>query len=317
MNRMTTNPLPDTGTMLLTDGGLETVLVFHDGTDLPAFAAFPLLDTSTGRDRLLRYFTDFTALAAAGGFGFVFETPTWRANPAWGPQLGYSAADLRPVADAAVALGHDVRAGWSGTAPFLVSGCVGPRGDGYVPGETMAAGEAAEHHRAQVGDLVAAGVDLVTALTLSYVDEAVGVVAAAAQQGVPSVVGFTLETDGRLPDGTPLGEAVEAVDAATGSAAAWFTLNCAHPDHVALALPEAPAAWMSRIGGLRPNASRMSHAELDTAEHLDDGDPAEFGPLTVDLARRLGSVRVLGGCCGTDARHVASIGTALSGSPVG
>ncbi len=293
--------------VLLTDGGLETVLVFHDGMDLPAFAAFPLLDTEDGRDRLRRYFREFMAVAAAAGTGFVVETPTWRANPEWGASLGRTPDDLRYVADAAVALGHGLRDTWTGTGPVLVSGCVGPRGDGYVPGRTMSAPEAAAYHRTQVGDLAAAGADLVSALTLSYVDEAVGFASAAAEHRIPSIVGFTVETDGRLPCGTPLGEAIEQVDAATGRSPAWFMVNCAHPDHVLPALPEEPAPWLSRVGAYRPNASRMSHAELDVADELDAGDPDDLAVGVVAVARRLPALRVVGGCCGTDVRHVAAI----------
>ncbi|MFC6239601.1 homocysteine S-methyltransferase family protein [Longivirga aurantiaca] len=297
--------------LMLTDGGLETVLVFHEGIDLPAFAAFPLLDSAEGRDALLRYHREFLTIAADAGAGYVHETPTWRANPAWGAEVGYSADGLRRIAFDSVAFGTSLRDEWSGTGGFLVSGCIGPRGDGYVPGTTMTPDQAAAYHRTQVGDLADAGVDLVTSFTLPYADEGTGLVAAAAEAGVPVVVGFTLETDGRLPSGESLGEAIEAVDAATGGYASWFMVNCAHPEHVLPAL-DGSAAWASRIGALRANASRMTHAELDEAEVLDDGDPDDLARGYVDLARLLPGLRVVGGCCGTDARHVAAIGAAMT-----
>ena len=263
--------------LMLTDGGLETVLVFEDERELPAFAAFPLLDTDAGKDRLRQYFREYMALAAEADAGYVLETPTWRANPDWGAELSYSRDDLRRIAHEALDLAGGLTQEWEGsTGSIFVSGCIGPRGDGYIPGETMSGPEAADYHRQQVGDLADAGADLVSAFTLSYAEEGVGVAAAAAERGVPSVIGFTVETDGRLPSGTSLGEAIEQVDAATGSAPAWFMVNCAHPDHVLPGLPETGAPWLSRISAIRANASRMTHAELDAMEVLDDGDAADF-----------------------------------------
>jgi len=302
---MTTNFLPDTaGGVLLTDAGLETVLVFEHGLDLPSFAAFPLLDDPAGRELLASYVGGFLQLAAEQGTGFVLETPTWRANPAWGPSVGYDAEALRRVNQDAVGFAraladrHDVKA--------AVSGCVGPRGDGYVPGDLLSPEQAFEHHRAQVTDLAEAGADLVTSFTLSYSDEAVGFVGAASAAGIPAVVGFTVETDGRLPSGEGLGAAIERVDHLTGGYAAWFMLNCAHPEHVAPGLAGA-GEWRQRVGALRANASRMSHTELDAVETLDDGDPAELAAGYLGLRPLLPGVRVLGGCCGTDLRHVTAI----------
>jgi len=298
---------------MLTDGGLETVLVFEDGRDLPAFAAFPLVETDEGKDRLRRYYRDYMLLAASSDAGYVLETPTWRANPDWGAELDYSLDDLRRVTHEAVSLADGLRKEWSGEGTFLVSGCIGPRGDGYVPGRTMSADEAAEYHRKQVGDLADAGTDLVTAFTLSYVEEGIGVAAAAAQRGIPAAIGFTVETDGRLPSGTPLGEAIQQVDSATGASASWFMVNCAHPEHVVPGIPEREEAWLSRIGGFRANASRMSHAELDEAEVLDDGDPEELAGGYLELRDRLPALRVIGGCCGTDIRHVTAASKAWRG----
>lgn len=284
----------------VTDGGLETVLVFHDGLDLPAFAAFPLLGTTEGTARLEAYYRDYAEVAQRHSTGLVVETPTWRANPDWGRELGFDADALAQVQRDAVALGR--RLG----PDAVVSGCLGPRGDGYVVGTAMSADEAAGYHRAQVATFADAGVDLVTTMTFTYADEAVGVVEAAVASGVPVVVGFTVETDGRLPSGQPLGEAVVEVDTRTGAAPAWYLVNCAHPDHVGPAFtPGAP--WLGRIGALRANASRLSHAELDEMEVLDDGDPAELAVGCHALAEHLPALRVLGGCCGTDVRHVEAL----------
>lgn len=304
--------------LMLTDGGLETVLVFHDGIDLPAFAAFPLVTTEEGRDRLAEYFRDFLRVAAPTGAGFVLETPTWRASSGWGAQLGFDREGLRRVSADSVALAHRLRAEWDGEGSVLVSGAMGPRGDGYVPGEMMTSAEAADYHLAQVRDFAEDGVDLVTSFTFSYAEEAIGQVMAAAEVGLPAVVGFTVETDGRLPSGQPLGAAIEAVDAATGGYASWFMVNCAHPSHVAPGL-EPGAPWTERVGAVRGNASRLSHAELDEAEVLDRGEPADLAEGTRGLAAALPGLRVVGGCCGTDVDHVAALATAFSapGQPGG
>jgi S-methylmethionine-dependent homocysteine/selenocysteine methylase len=257
----------------------------------------------------MRYSRDYLQLAARTGAGFVLETPAWRANHDWGAELGYTPNDLRRVNADGVGLAHQLRGEWTGDGPVLVSGCLGPRGDGYVPGTTMSPDRAAEYHRPQVAALAEAGADLVTSFTLSYVDEAIGVVAAAADVGVPVVAGFTVETDGRLPSGDSLAEAVRAVDASTGSYASWFMVNCAHPSHVRQALTGDPS-WMTRIGALRANASRLSHAELDEAAELDAGDPVQLGADYAGLAELLPELHVLGGCCGTDIRHVTAIAEA-------
>jgi S-methylmethionine-dependent homocysteine/selenocysteine methylase len=284
----------------LTDGGVETFLLFHEGLDLPCFASFPLLEDEQGRAALRRYFERFIAIADQHGLPFVLDTATWRANPDWGAQLGYDANALAAANREAVAFARAI----AGRRPAVtINGVLGPRGDGCVPGEQMSAGEAAAYHGWQIGVLRAAGVDRLTAVTLAYPDEAIGIVRAAA--GVPVVIGFTVETDGRLPDGTTIADAVERVDAATGGATDFFLINCAHPTHIAAGLDGAPQ--LARIGGLRVNASALSHAELDAAEELDEGDPAALARDNAALREALPSIRLLGGCCGTDHRHVAEI----------
>jgi homocysteine S-methyltransferase len=302
-------PLPQlTGHRLfITDGGLETTVMFEHGIDLPCFAAFPLLEDFGGRTLLRRYFEPFVALAAARGTGLIVDTATWRASPDWGSALGYSAARLDAINRDAVALAEEVReTAEARGVPTVVSGAIGPRGDGYVPGARMTPREAEAYHAVQIASFAQTSADMVCALTLTTADEAVGIVRAAQAEGLPVAVSFTVETDGRLPDGTALGDAVEAVDAATDAGAAYFMVNCAHPEHIEPALVGG-GAWLDRIAGLRANASRLSHAELDEAEELDAGDPEDLGAWYHDLRGHLRAVTVVGGCCGTDHRHVAAI----------
>ena len=283
----------------VTDGGLETELVFHRGMELPAFAAFPLVEQPEGPRILTDYYQGYAAIARAAGVGLVLETPTWRAIPDWAATLGYDKAALDRVNRRAVELLQQIST--DGLA-VRVSGVIGPRGDGYVASGQLAQ-EAADYHRTQVASLAGAGVDVLHAMTVTTVAEAAGVVMAARDAGIPVGVSFTLETDGCLPDGTPLREAVAQADAQ--AAADWYGINCAHPEHVRPALDG--GSWQERLQCFRPNASTLTHAELDVMEVLDEGDRDLLRTSTSALLTQLPSVTTLGGCCGTDATHVAAL----------
>lgn len=289
----------------LTDGGLETSLIFHQGVDLPLFAAFPLVETEGGRAALRRYWEPYLAVAREHDVGFVLDTATWRANPDWAAQLGYGARNLQAVNGAAVAFARELAADQRGV---VIEGVVGPRGDGYVVGEDMRPDEAAAYHGEQLAALAEAGVDQVAAITFTYPQEAIGFVREATVAGLSCIVSFTVETDGRLPNGATLRDAIETVEAETGGAAAGFMINCAHPTHFEEALVD--GSWLDRITGVRANASTMSHAELDAAEVLDDGDPEDLAGRYQALMGRLPALQVLGGCCGTDHRHIRAISDA-------
>ena len=289
---------------LLTDGGLETDLIFNRGIDLPEFAAFPLVDAEDGRDALRSYYSAYVRLAAQAQVQLLLETPTWRANPDHAANLGYDAPALDRVNQRSVELltqlaeqHDDELVGWQ------VGGVIGPRGDGYLTAGGVDPAAAADYHRPQLAAFAAAGADRATVLTLTDVGEGIGIAQAAADVGLPVVIGFTVETDGRLPDGSTLAAAITAVDAA--AAPTYFLINCAHPTHVAHALDN--GAWQQRIGALRVNASTMSHAELDVAEELDEGDPVQLAADQLPLLAAFPNVEVLGGCCGTDVRHVAEM----------
>ncbi|HMJ94293.1 MAG TPA: homocysteine S-methyltransferase family protein [Thermoleophilaceae bacterium] len=293
------------GELFLTDGGIETSLIFHQGLELPEFAAFVLLEDDDGLDHLRRYYEPYLALARESGAGFVLESPTWRASPGWAARLGVSGEKLDALNRRAIALMEELR-GSAADAPVVISGCVGPQGDGYRPSELLSAPAAREYHSTQIATFADTAADLVSALTMTYADEAIGVAQAARDAGIPAVISFTLETDGRLPNGQGLGEAIDEVDEATGGAPAYYMINCAHPTHFEHVLA-ADEAWCERIRGLRANASMLSHDELDQADDLDDGDPEDLGARYAALSSRLPQLNVLGGCCGTDHRHVAAI----------
>ncbi|MFT4029296.1 MAG: homocysteine S-methyltransferase family protein [Protaetiibacter sp.] len=285
----------------VTEGGLETDLIFNHGVDLPGFAAFPLVEDTDAVALLRRYYADYASIARSCGAGLLFETPTWRANPAWGGELGYDAAALDRVNRASVDLIRSVLAD-ADVPDTRISGCIGPRGDGYLAAGSDA-DTAAEFHLTQIATLADAGADLVHAMTMTEPAEAIGVVRAARSVGIPVSISFTIETDGHLPDGSTLADAIRAVDAV--APADFYGLNCAHPSHVLPALDDGP--WQDRLTFFRPNASTRSHAELDEMEELDEGDIPSLVGETRELLGRLPGVAVLGGCCGTDSRHVAAL----------
>jgi len=294
------------GGLFLTDGGIETTLIFHHGLELPAFAAFDLLKDEAGTEQLRRYYAPYALLAREHRVGLVLEAPTWRANPDWAREIGYSLEELDVFNRKAIALMEELRAEYADVTPVVISGCVGPQSDGYAPETMLTPDEAEAYHAVQIGTFADTAADLVTAITMTYAEEAIGVAHAATAAGIPSVISFTLETDGRLPSGQALGGAIQQVDDATDGAPAYYMINCAHPTHFEGVLEE-NAAWAERIRGLRANASTKSHAELDEAEELDEGDPADLAERHAALKSLLPRVNVLGGCCGTDHRHVGAI----------
>lgn len=306
---------PCEGTVFLTDGGIETTLIFHYGLDLPAFASFPLLNSREGQAALRRYFQTYTDLARRLGLGLVLESPTWRASPSWAGQLGFPVAGLDGIQRRAIAMMEEFREQMDGSGlPSLIGGDIGPRGDGYVVSDLMTADEAEEYHRPQIEAFAATEADMISALTLNYVEEAIGIAQAARAANMPVVLSFTVETDGRLPTGDTLQRAIERTDAATDGYPSYYMSNCAHPTHL-LSERGPPGPWQARVLGVRANASARSHAELNDSTELDAGDPGAFGGLHAALRQQFPALCVIGGCCGTDERHVEQACRALDFGP--
>jgi len=300
------------GSVFLTDGGIETSLIFLDGIELPYFAAFDLLKSEEGRSALRNYYSPYAQLAKDRGLGFVLESPTWRASADWGEKLGYGKDDLARINRDAIALMAEIRAQYeTPRSPMVISGCVGPRGDGYDPGKVMSVDEAQRFHGQQIDVFATTDADMVTAITMTNVNEAAGLTLAAKAAQMPVAISFTLETDGRLPTGQTLKDAIAAVDRLSDAAPEYFMINCAHPTHFS-GIADGKDAGTQRIRGLRANASKRSHAELDNATDLDAGDPKELAALYRDMCKRLPSLTVLGGCCGTDHRHIEQIAIATA-----
>lgn len=305
--------LPQTnGGFFLTDGGIETTLIFHEGIELPDFAAFYLFGSPKGEAALKRYFRSYAGIASRFRTGLILESATWRANPDWATKLGYTSAELAEANRKAIQMLEGIRAEYeTEQTPVIISGSLGPRGDGYVPSNAMTEREAQAYHSAQIETFAASSADLVTAITMNYVEEAIGIARAAQQAHIPAVISFTVETDGNLPTGQTLRSAIEQVDAATGNYPAYYMINCAHPTHFEHLLAEG-GAWLDRVRGVRANASRRSHAELNEAPDLDEGNPVELAGQYARLKQRVPHLSVMGGCCGTDHRHVELIAHACA-----
>lgn len=301
------------GEKLLTDGGIETTLIFHEGLDLPLFAAFTLLATEKGTRTLREYYMRYAMVARDQDVGFILDSATWRASQDWGDRLGYDSDQLAEANRQAVDLLFELRAAFEAKKPFVVSGNIGPRGDGYALETVMTAAEAKDYHAAQIATFDEAGVDMISAITMTHTGEARGITQACAKHNIPLALSFTVETDGRLPSGQSLADAIAEVDADAAGVPAYYMINCAHPDHFA-SIVDPYADWPRRIQGLRANASRLSHAELDEADTLDEGDPVELAQDYAALLDRLPNLSVFGGCCGTDHRHVDEIGRACIGN---
>lgn len=298
-------PLPhESDTRFLAYAGTGTDLIFNHGIDLPGFASFPLLENPETRAVLKSQMQALVDLAGEMGLGCILDASTWMANADRAAPLGYDPARLVEVNRDAVALMEDIRQG-SGRNDVLVSACIGPRHDPYADVPAMSVAEARSYHAAQLTTLKDTSVDLVTAYTFNRESEAAGCILAASDAGLPIILSLVVETDGCLDDGTPLTEAIDWIDTETDGAAIFFMVNCAHPSHYATSLAAHP-----RLRGIVSNASRCSHAELDNADTLDEGDPHQLGQETAEILRQNPAITVFGGCCGTDMRHLRAMALA-------
>ncbi len=302
------NKLPQmSGDLFMTDGGLETTLIFLENIHLPDFAAFVLLENEAGREMLRKYYRRYANIARDNNVGFILESMTWRLNSDWGEKLGYSPERIADFSCKSIDLLLGIRSEYEGSIPnIVISGCLGPRGDAYSAGISMTASEAEAYHRAQIADFRKTEADMVAAYTIPYIAEGTGIALAAKSEEMPLALSFTVETDGRLPSGELLKDAIKQVDDATGKSPAYYMINCAHPAHFVDVLDKG-AAWTKRIMAIMANASTKSHAELDESTELDEGNPQELGLHYLDLAQRLENLNVIGGCCGTDHRHIAEM----------
>lgn len=293
--------------MLITDGGIETHIIFNMGVELPHFSAFPLNDTDVGREVIRRYYRDYIPVAKAAGRGFLLATDTWRASADWADRLGYDKALLprnnRVAVDLCVDVAREFAAAGVATE---IAGILGPRRDAWQFDSGMTVREGYDYHSPQVEAFADTAARSIQVYTLTNTPEAIGIARAAERAGLPVVLSFTVETDGNLPGGKELGSAIKETDEATGGYPDYYMINCAHPLHFSSAL-HSGQSWVRRIGGLRANASAKSHAQLDASTEIDIGDIPEFAQVHAELLPVIENLRLVGGCCGTDHRHIAAL----------
>lgn len=295
--------------LFLTDGGLETTLVFLEGFELPYFAAFDLLKEEKGYHAIKSYYKRYLKIAKDFNAGFILESPTWRANPDWIAKIGYPKSAIAEINEKAVQLLVELKSEFEKEVhTIILSGCVGPRGDGYTTENIMTVDEAQKYHAQQIEVFSHTPVDIISAITMNYAEEAVGIARAAEAVKLPVVISFTVETNGKLPTGMSLKEAIELVDNTSNERPLYYMINCAHPTHFEDILQEGQfESWTKRIQGIRANASCRSHAELDEATELDRGNPKKLGDEHKKLKHTFNHLNVFGGCCGTDEEHVLEI----------
>ena len=291
----------------LTEGGTETEILYKWGFELPEFAMFPLLDNPEADAVIRNIYRRYFDVAEARDTGLLILGHDYRASPDWGKKLGYSPDALAKMQRRTIRFLADMRAEYKGrVTDAYIAGCIGPRGDAYGTGGDITAAQAEDYHSVQLTTLKDTDADMAIAMTFNNIPEAVGVIRAATALAIPVGISLTLTTDSRLRSGPTLREAVETIDERTDGGAAWFGTNCAHPLEFEPALAD-DGPWTDRLRYIRPNAVKMEQVALCKLGHLEDGDPVELGQQMGEVARRFPLADILGGCCGTDERHLDEI----------
>jgi len=293
--------------LFLTEGGIETEIIYKHGFELPEFAMFTLLENPRAVGVMRDMFRRQLDVAAEFAMSVLLTGLDYRASPDWGARLGYSQHGLAEINIRAIEFLREIASEYHEQIPrILIGGIIGPRGDAYQLNKTITSVEAEDYHAVQLATLKAAKVDFACALTFNNTPEAIGVARAATTIGVPLTVSLTVNSNGRLKSGPTVAEAVKSIDAEAGkSAPAFYMLNCSHPVEFEPALTE--GAWLERLRGFRPNASKMEKIALCKLGHLEEGNPVELGRLMGDLARRIPHMDIWGGCCGTGETHLREI----------
>ena len=295
------------GKFYLTEGGTETEILYKWGYELPEFAMFPLLDNPEADECIRGIYRRYFDVAEANNTGLLIMGHDYRASPDWAKKLGYSLEGLAEMQHRTIGFLTDMRAEYDGrVSDVYVSGCIGPRGDAYGTGGDISEAEAEDYHSVQLSTLKETHADMAIGVTFNNIPETIGLIRAAKTIGVPLGVSLTLTPEARLRSGPTLKEAVETIDEKTDGAAAWFGTNCSHPVEFEPAISDA-GPWTGRLRYIRPNASKMEKMVLCKLGYLEDGDPVELGKQMGDVARRFPKADILGGCCGTDERHLGEI----------
>jgi len=272
-----------------------------------------LIYESTGRAQLERLYREYIDIGKVADVPFIICTPTRRATPERLANAGFE--KQTDVNGDCVRFLSTIRGSYGPYAKrIFIGGLMGCRGDAYNPSGALNIEDAASFHERQACLLSDAGVDFLMAATQPAAGEALGIARAMAGTGLAHIVSFIVRQTGALLDGTPLHEAIAMIDARVNPTPLGYMVNCVHPAVVKTALTktvESSPSIHDRIVGLQGNTSTKSPEALGNLDHVDAADsPEEFADAVVDVYRRFG-VKILGGCCGTDGRHIRAIARCL------
>lgn len=299
-------PVQTAGHYYMCEGGTETEVMYKHGFSFPHFAVFELLKDTKAVAALKRMYQDYFEVVAKHNMSALVGGLDYRASPDWGALLGYSAEGLADINHQSIEFLRNIAVDYSNNIEnILIQGLIGPRGDAYETNHSITEAEAQDYHSVQLQTLKSANVDLATAMTFNNVPESIGVARAAVEADVPLCISLSLDGSSNLNSGPSLAEAITTIDAATDSSVAFFMINCVHPLEYEPAL--ADEQWITRIRGVRPNASVMDKLSLCTIGHLEAGNPTELGKQMGDLMQRYPHMDICGGCCGTWDTHLDQI----------
>lgn len=306
--------LLETGAPILADAAIETRIMFETRVRMdPHIQVAALLERPRGRAALREIYATYLDVAWAHGLPIVMGTPTFRASRRYVERARRPAAEtVRRLNTEAVAFLNEIR-DQGEHDPVFLAGVIGPYGDAYSPDDCLNHLDGADYHLEQVRALAEAGVDALFAPTFPSIEEAHGVAMAMATTELPYAIGFVLDHRGRMLDGTYLHDAIERIDNAVVPAPAWYAISCVHPTVARTALADLASAGggaLTRLREVKANGSRLAPDELVSLDHADSDEPDIFGEAMHQLGIDF-DVQILGGCCGTDSRHLAALARRL------
>ena len=311
---MTFTETIQSGRPILTEGAMVERIRRHPAVRLdPDIAHAGLIYSAEGRKTLGDIYRQYLSIGQRHNLPMLTLAPTWRANPERTARAGCGPVD-KLNSDCVEFLKEICTEFGAYQERLYVAGLLGCRHDAYKPAEALNADAAEQFHAPQVKALAASRVDFIKAATLPAVSEALGIARAIAQTGIPCVLSFVIRPDGNVLDGTPLQKAVAQIDNETDQAPIFYMVNCVHPSVFMEAMSTETGSdgnLSERVIGFQGNTSSKSPEELDNLPYLDTTAPEPFAELMLRIHRTLGT-RILGGCCGTDNRHVEMVATLLA-----
>ncbi len=268
-----------------------------------------------GKPLLEKIYREYLDIAESSDLPIMLLTPTWRTNS---DRTKIADIDMKTINTDAFLFVDTIRKSYGNfSEKIFIGGLTGCRGDAYKPEEALSENEAYHFHKEQMQILADAGVDFLFASTLPALTEAIGIAKAMSETEKDYVISFVIRDNGKLLDGTLLTDAIKIIDDSISTPPLFYLTNCIHPDvlHKSfINLKDEDDIIKKRLFGIQANASSKSPEELDTLENLDADSPANWASGMVDLNKKY-NLKILGGCCGTDARFISSIVALLKSTP--